>query len=113
MDNIKYINWFLGGVGVAAVQLARTKNNIKIFGTGSENKKDSAYLQGVDVFINNDSIETEVKKYKFDVIVANRAGPLFTIFQNQLKPLGRIVITGIAVIHSHCCLKLIVYAIIP
>lgn len=80
---------------MAAVQFARTKKNVKIYGTGSENKEDDAVLQGVDVFFPNESLAIAVRNQKYDLILANRAGPMYGLLQEQLNPLGRIILIGI------------------
>lgn len=86
----------LGGVGIAAVQLARTRKDVTIYGTGSANKEDDALLQGVDVFFSNESLVNQIKHQKYDLILTNKAGPIYGLLQNQLNPLGRIILIGMS-----------------
>lgn len=85
---------FLGGVGCAATQLARTIKDVQVFGTGSKRKEQQAKENGVDMFYSNESFKAEIVKDKFDLIIANEVGSTFTFLQNILNPLGRIVLTG-------------------
>lgn len=49
---------------------------------------------GVDVVLARETLEVELEKYKFDVILANQSGEMLQRFQKQLKQLGRLVMLG-------------------
>ncbi|XP_028149542.2 synaptic vesicle membrane protein VAT-1 homolog [Diabrotica virgifera virgifera] len=83
-----------GGVGSAAVQIARTVEGVHIVGTGSLLKEEHAIKNGVDTFLCNDTFLENVQEYKFDVILSNESGPTFTFLQSLLRPLGRIILIG-------------------
>lgn len=90
-----FIQSCAGGVGWAATQLAKTVENVTVYGTASKGKESSAKDNGVEfVFNYNDDIES---KGGFDVIVANESGKALEKLQKLLKPLGRLVVLGKAI----------------
>lgn len=92
------IQYFIGGVGWAATQLAKTVPNVTIIGTVSSSvKTDEVQQNGVDsVIIFDNNFQDKVNLYPdgFDLIISNQSGGLFTFLQTLLKPLGRIVFLG-------------------
>ncbi|KAJ8943091.1 hypothetical protein NQ318_009165 [Aromia moschata] len=83
-----------GGVGCAATQLAKTVENVQIFGTGSAEKEEEAKKNGVDVFYVRETYQQSIGEQKFDLIITNEAGTSFTFLQKTLNPLGRLIIIG-------------------
>lgn len=83
-----------GGVGSAAVQISKTINGVKVFGTGSKIKETFAKENGVDTFYCIETFSDEVQDQKFDLIISNESGAMFTFLQSLLKPLGRIILLG-------------------
>ncbi|GIY70364.1 synaptic vesicle membrane protein VAT-1 homolog [Caerostris darwini] len=90
-----------GGVGWAATQIAKSVENVKIFGTASLNKHDIIKENGVTHAIdyNNSDFVKEVltiAPHGVDVILDCLSGDDFTRSQKCLKHMGRLIHIGIS-----------------
>ncbi|XP_065578931.1 synaptic vesicle membrane protein VAT-1 homolog isoform X3 [Artemia franciscana] len=90
-----------GGVGIAAVQLARTVKNVNIAGISSIHKHDFLKEMGVKqcVSASQDFNETvnalnAIKPNGFDLILDTYGGEASSMLHRLLKPLGRRIIIG-------------------
>lgn len=90
-----------GGVGIAAVQLARLRR-ATVIGTASAAKHDALRSFGVDHLIDyrNASVENEVKRLTkgrgVDVVLDPIGGSSFGVSYRMLAPLGRLVMFGVS-----------------
>lgn len=93
---MKY-NYFIGGVGCAATQLAKTVKDIVVVGTASASKHEKLKGNGVSHVLNYENYATEAKiasPQGYDLIIDSIGGPNIEISQTLLKPCGRLVIIG-------------------
>jgi NADPH:quinone reductase-like Zn-dependent oxidoreductase len=94
-----------GGVGIAAVQLARLRR-AAVIGTASAAKHTALRSFGVEHVIDyrHANVEQEVKRLTqgrgVDVILDPIGGPSFGVSYRMLAPLGRLVIFGVSSISS-------------
>lgn len=89
--------YFVGGVGCAATQLAKTVNDVTIIGTASGSKHQDLKKLGVSRVLHHRNYMTQARKVSpegFDLIVDSIGGPNIEISQSLLKPCGRLVIIG-------------------
>jgi NADPH:quinone reductase-like Zn-dependent oxidoreductase len=90
-----------GGVGIAAIQLARLRG-ATIIGTASSVKHDAIRRQGVDHAIDyrQADVLTEVRRLTngrgVDVVMDPIGGPSFAESYRLLAPLGRLVMYGVS-----------------
>lgn len=90
-----------GGVGIAAVQLARLRR-ARVIGTASAGKHDALRSFGVDHVIDyrHANVENEVKGLTkgrgVDVVLDPLGGPSFGASYRMLAPLGRLVMFGVS-----------------
>ncbi|KAK4874745.1 hypothetical protein RN001_014105 [Aquatica leii] len=92
-----FISSCAGGVGCAATQLAKTLEGVTVIGTASLHKKDRVIANGVDHVLSHDNLQEQIESVcpnGFDLIIDNQAGNVFTLLQNKLKQLGKIVLIG-------------------
>lgn len=99
-SNVYKLN-LLGGVGIAATQLAKTlkqdKGKVTIIGIVSEGKEAAALNIGVDFVLNHNNYIEEIKKIApkgVDLILENET-TTYADDAKLLRPLGRIVLLGI------------------
>lgn len=95
-DIINY-NCFLGGVGCAATQLAKTLKDIVIVGTSSVSKHEQLKENGVSHVLHYEDYVTQSKNIipqGYNLIIDSIGGPNIEISQTLLKPCGRLVIIG-------------------
>jgi NADPH:quinone reductase-like Zn-dependent oxidoreductase len=92
-----------GGVGIAAVQLARLRRGT-VIGTASAAKHDALRRLGVEHVIDyrHANVETEVKRLTkgrgVDVVLDPIGGSSFGASYRMLAPLGRLVMFGVSTI---------------
>lgn len=91
-------NFFLGGVGCAATQLAKTVADVVIVGTASASKHEKLKENGeVSHVLHHKNYVTQAKNVSpqgYDLIIDCIGGPNIEISQTLLKPCGRLVIIG-------------------
>lgn len=91
-------NFFLGGVGCAATQLAKTVTDVIIVGTASASKHKKLKENGeVSHVLHHENYVTQAKNVSpqgYDLIIDSIGGPNIEISQKLLKPCGRLVIIG-------------------
>lgn len=91
-----------GGVGWAATQLARTVENVKIYGVVSRGKENFVKNNGVDLVFTYENLEENLDKVGgFDLIIINQAGLEIKKYQQKLNPLGRLILLGKLLICFH------------
>lgn len=93
----KFKVYFIGGVGCAATQLAKTIKDITIIGTASDSKHEKLKLNGVSHVLQHDNYLTQAKIVSplgYDLIIDSIGGPNIKISKTLLKPCGRLVIIG-------------------
>ncbi|XP_063243054.1 synaptic vesicle membrane protein VAT-1 homolog [Bacillus rossius redtenbacheri] len=87
-----------GGVGWAATQLALSVGpGVTVFGTASAQKHEAAHANGVTHTLLRDSYAQELRELSpdgVDVVVDSVGSSNFTVSQDLLKPLGRVVLIG-------------------
>jgi NADPH:quinone reductase-like Zn-dependent oxidoreductase len=94
-----------GGVGIAAIQLARLRR-ATIIGTASASKHPALRALGVDHLIDyrTTNVEQEVRricgKRGVDVVLDSLGGRSFATSYRMLAPLGRLVMFGVSSISS-------------
>jgi NADPH:quinone reductase-like Zn-dependent oxidoreductase len=94
-----------GGVGIAAVQLARLRR-AAVIGTASAAKHNALRSFGVEHVIDyrHANVEQEVKRLTkgrgVDVVLDPLGGPSFGVSYRMLAPLGRLVMFGVSSISS-------------
>ncbi|KRT81193.1 hypothetical protein AMK59_4915, partial [Oryctes borbonicus] len=91
-------NYFLGGVGSAATQIARTVKNVTIYGTASKSKALYAEENGIDMLFSYNDVLQDLKYVEpngVDIIVENQS--MNTVYDNisLLKPMGRMIMIGV------------------
>ncbi|HYT67428.1 MAG TPA: zinc-binding dehydrogenase, partial [Vicinamibacterales bacterium] len=90
-----------GGLGIAAMQLARLRR-VTVIGTASAAKHDALRSFGVDYAIDyrHSDVEREVKRFTkgrgVDVILDPLGGSSFGASYRMLAPLGRLVMLGVS-----------------
>jgi NADPH2:quinone reductase len=91
-----------GGVGIAAIQLAKHLG-MEVFTTvGSEEKAKAVYKQGADHIINyrtedfSEVVRRETNGYGLDVIMDGVAGPAYSKGLKLLAPMGRYILFGVS-----------------
>ncbi|VFV22007.1 synaptic vesicle membrane protein vat-1 [Lynx pardinus] len=90
-----------GGVGMAAVQLCRTVENVTVFGTASASKHEVLKENGVTHPIDYHTTDyvDEIKKVSpkgVDIVMDPLGGSDTAKGYNLLKPMGKVVIYGMA-----------------
>ncbi|KAG8512877.1 Synaptic vesicle membrane protein VAT-1 [Galemys pyrenaicus] len=90
-----------GGVGMAAVQLCRTVENVTVFGTASASKHEMLKEKGVTYPIDYHTTDyvDEIKKISpkgVDIVMDPLGGSDTAKGYNLLKPMGKVVIYGMA-----------------
>ncbi|XP_077020388.1 synaptic vesicle membrane protein VAT-1 homolog [Tamandua tetradactyla] len=90
-----------GGVGLAAVQLCRTVENVTVFGTASASKHEVLKENGVTHPIDYHTTDyvDEIKKISpkgVDIVMDPLGGSDTTKGYNLLKPMGKVVTYGMA-----------------
>ncbi|XP_042233337.1 synaptic vesicle membrane protein VAT-1 homolog isoform X2 [Homarus americanus] len=87
-----------GGVGWAATQLAKTVPGVTVFGTASLQKHEAIKENGVDHPIHYDQdYHREVLEQRprgVSIVLDNLGGTNFTISQDLLEPLGKVILIG-------------------
>ncbi|WP_410612235.1 type I polyketide synthase [Amycolatopsis sp. lyj-109] len=82
-----------GGVGMAAVQLARTKN-AEVFATAGPAKQDAVRALGVTHIASSRDLEFAKKFTEVDVVLNSLTGPFIDASLTLLKPGGRFLELG-------------------
>lgn len=89
--------YFIGGVGCAASQLAKTVKNVVIVGTASASKHEKLLADGISHVLHHDDYASQAKNASpqgYDLIIDSIGGPNIEISQTLLNPCGRLVIIG-------------------
>jgi len=100
-DDVVLVHSAAGGVGTAAVQLARLRN-ARVIGTASAAKRDAVLGLGADHFIDsrNDEVAAKVMALTsgrgVDVVLDPRGGASVRESYSLLAPLGRLVVFGVS-----------------
>uniref|UniRef100_A0A672UNQ3 Vesicle amine transport 1 n=1 Tax=Strigops habroptila TaxID=2489341 RepID=A0A672UNQ3_STRHB len=95
------IHMAAGGVGTAAIQLCKTVENVTIFGTASASKHDALRSSGVTHPIDYRTTDyaEEVRKISpkgVDIVLDPLGGSDTSKAFNLLKPMGKVIIYGVA-----------------
>ncbi|XP_045692926.1 synaptic vesicle membrane protein VAT-1 homolog [Phyllostomus hastatus] len=90
-----------GGVGIAALQLCRTVQNVTVFGTASASKHEMLKENGVTHPIDYHTTDyvDEIKKFSpkgVDIVLDPLGGSDTTKGYNLLKPMGKLITYGVA-----------------
>ncbi|XP_027726061.1 synaptic vesicle membrane protein VAT-1 homolog [Vombatus ursinus] len=90
-----------GGVGLAAIQLCKTVENVTVFGTASASKHDVLKEKGVShpIDYHTSNYVDEVKKISpkgVDIVLDPLGGADTYKAYNLLKPMGKVVTYGVA-----------------
>ncbi|GLH11921.1 Enoyl-[acyl-carrier-protein] reductase, mitochondrial, partial [Gryllus bimaculatus] len=91
------INSCAEGVGWAATQLAKTVEDVVIFGAAAASKHDAVKENGVTHPLNIESVEQElhaISPQGVDIIIDSSTGSNVSANLRLLKPLGRLIIIG-------------------
>jgi NADPH:quinone reductase-like Zn-dependent oxidoreductase len=100
-DDVVLVHSAAGGVGTAAVQLARLRN-ARVIGTASAAKRDAVLGLGADHFIDSRDDEVAAKVMALtsgrgvDVVLDPRGGASVRESYSLLAPLGRLVVFGVS-----------------
>lgn len=87
----------LGGVGMAATQLAKLVDGVTIYGTTSQQKTENALSNGVNNVLHYDNYKEQLKEIcpdGLDLIIDNQAADNFTVTMEFLKTFGRMILIG-------------------
>ncbi|KAG7162684.1 Synaptic vesicle membrane protein VAT-1-like 1 [Homarus americanus] len=100
-DNLSFevaASFTISGVGWAATQLAKTVPGVTVFGTASLQKHEAIKENGVDHPIHYDQdYHREVLEQRprgVSIVLDNLGGTNFTISQDLLEPLGKVILIG-------------------
>lgn len=92
-----FIHSCAGGVGLAAIELCKTKEAVKIYGTTSLSKKPKIEAKKIAGIFEYNNYEEELQNKcpeGIDVILDNQAGKHFTSNLKLLNPFGRLIVIG-------------------
>lgn len=91
---------FVGGVGWAATQLAKTVSNVTVVGTASSFKHEIVKSNGVDYVVQSTNYlqelnaDEKLSEIKFDIIIDSVGGYNVEISQELLNTFGKVVVIG-------------------